>query len=137
MLINKSHIEDELTLECVLNVLDGIIELHNAMIIFTTNHLENIDTAFTRSGRIDFHLEFTLATVSTIKEMLQTIRKIEVTNAKYKKYFDKMKDYVISQADVQNISFKYTNENAVEILNDVIAICDEKIKNNNLICKRV
>jgi len=137
MLINKSHIEDELTLECVLNVLDGIIELHNAMIIFTTNHLENIDPAFTRSGRIDFHLEFTLATVSTIKEMLQTIRKIEVTNAKYKKYFDKMKDYVISPADVQNICFKYTNENALEILNDIIAICDEKIKNNNLICKRV
>jgi ATP-dependent 26S proteasome regulatory subunit len=107
------------------------------MIIFTTNHLENIDPAFTRSGRIDFHLEFTLATVSTIKEMLQTIRKIEVTNAKYKKYFDKMKDYVISPADVQNICFKYTNENALEILNDIIAICDEKIKNNNLICKRV
>jgi hypothetical protein len=136
MLINKSHIEDELTLECVLNVLDGIIELHNAMIIFTTNHLENIDPAFTRSGRIDFHLEFTLATVNIIKEMLQKIRKIDVTNAKYKKYFDKMRDYVISPADVQNICFKYKNENAVEILNDIIAICDEKIKNNNLICKK-
>ena len=136
MLINKSHIEDELTLECVLNVLDGIIELHNAMIIFTTNHLENIDPAFTRSGRIDFHLEFTLATVGTIKEMLQKIRKIDVTNTKYKKYFDKMKDYVISPADVQNICFKHKNENAVEILNDIIAICDEKIKNNNLICKK-
>ena len=40
-----------------------------------------------------------------------------------------MKDYVISPADVQNICFKYKNENAVEILNDIIAICDEKIKN--------
>jgi len=129
MLLNKPHIEDELTLECVLNVLDGIIELHNAMIIFTTNHLEQIDPAFTRSGRIDFHVEFTLATVSTIKEMLQKIRKIDVTNSKYKKYFDKMKDYVISPADVQNICFRYKNENAVEILNDIIAICDEKIKN--------
>ena len=129
MLLNKPQIEDELTLECVLNVLDGIIELHNAMIIFTTNHLEQIDPAFTRSGRIDFHQEFTLATVNTIKEMLQKIRKIDVSNVKYKKYFDKMKDYVISPADVQNICFKYKNENAVEILNDIIAICDEKIKN--------
>ena len=136
MLLNKPHIEDELTLECVLNVLDGIIELHNAMIIFTTNHLEQIDPAFTRSGRIDFHQEFTFATVNTIKEMLYKIRKIDVSNVKYKKYFDKMKDYVISPADVQNICFKYKNENAVEILNDIIAICDEKIKNNNLICKK-
>jgi chaperone BCS1 len=128
MLLNKSHIEDELTLECVLNVLDGIIELHNVMIIFTTNHLEQIDPAFTRSGRIDFHLEFTLATVNIIKEMLQTIRKIDVANTKYKKYFDKMMDYVISPADVQNICFKYKNENVTEILNDIIALCNENKK---------
>jgi SpoVK/Ycf46/Vps4 family AAA+-type ATPase len=124
MLLNKSHIEDELTLECVLNVLDGIIELHNVMIIFTTNHLEQIDPAFTRSGRIDFHQEFKLASVNIIKEMLQTIRKIDVANAKYKKYFDKMRDYVISPADVQNICFKYKNENVTEILNDIIALCN-------------
>lgn len=128
ILLNKSHIEDELTLECVLNVLDGIIELHNVMIIFTTNHLEQINPAFTRSGRIDFHLEFTLATVNIIKEMLQTIRKIDVANAKYKKYFDKMLDYVISPADVQNICFKYKNENVTEILNDIIALCNKKLK---------
>ena len=128
MLLNKPQIEDELTLECVLNVLDGIIELHNAMIIFTTNHLEQIDPAFTRSGRIDFHLEFKLATVNIIKEMLYKIRKIDVTNAKYKKFFDKMKDYVISPADVQNICFKYKNENVTEILNDIIALCNENKK---------
>jgi SpoVK/Ycf46/Vps4 family AAA+-type ATPase len=129
MLLNTTPIEDELTLECVLNVLDGIIELHNAMIIFTTNHLEQIDPAFTRSGRIDFHQEFKLASVNIIKEMLQTIRKLDVTNAKYKKYFDKMKDYVISPADVQNICFKYNNENATEILNDIIGLCNKKIPN--------
>lgn len=132
-LLNKTPIEDELTLECVLNVLDGIIELHNAMIIFTTNHLEHIDPAFTRSGRIDFHQEFTLATVNIIKEMLQKIRKIDVTNVKYKNYFSKMKDYVISPADVQNICFKYKNENVIEILNDIIALCNKK---NNLNCKK-
>jgi SpoVK/Ycf46/Vps4 family AAA+-type ATPase len=129
MLLNKSHIEDELTLECVLNVLDGIIELHNAMIIFTTNHLEQIDPAFTRSGRIDFHQEFKLASVNIIKEMLQTIRKIDVANAKYKKYFDKMRDYVISPADVQNMCFKYKNENVTEILNDIVGLCNKKILN--------
>ena len=70
MTLFDKKVEDELTLECVLNVLDGIIELHNAMIIFTTNHLEHIDPAFTRSGRIDFHHEFKLASIHIIKEML-------------------------------------------------------------------
>jgi hypothetical protein len=60
--------------------------------------------------------------------MLQKIRKIDVENAKYKKYFDKMKDYVISPADVQNICFKYKNENVIEILNDIIALCNENKK---------
>ena len=57
MTSNKSD-DDELTLECVLNLLDGIVELHDAMFIFTTNHLENIDPAFLRPGRIDYILEF-------------------------------------------------------------------------------
>ena len=124
--IFNKKVEDELTLECVLNVLDGIIELHNAMIIFTTNHLENIDPAFTRSGRIDFHQEFKLASVSIIKEMLTNIRGIDCLREDYQVYFEKMVDYLISPADVQTICFKYTNADAIPILNDIIELCIQK-----------
>jgi SpoVK/Ycf46/Vps4 family AAA+-type ATPase len=120
MITKKDQDNDELSLECVLNVLDGIIELHDAMVIFTTNHLEHIDPAFTRSGRIDYHHEFKLASVNIIKEMLNRIRKIDANDSKYNEYFNKMIDYKISPADVQNICFKYTNSDAERILGDIV-----------------
>lgn len=121
-----NKIEDELTLECVLNVLDGIIELHGAMVIFTTNHLEQIDPAFFRSGRIDYRHEFKLATVSIIKEMLGKIRNIDTTDPTYMKYFDKMTDYTLSPADIQTICFKYTQNDADIILNEIVELCESK-----------
>ena len=130
MTLFDKKMEDELTLECVLNVLDGIIELHNTMIIFTTNHLEHIDPAFTRSGRIDFQHEFKLASINIIKEMLHKIRNIECENPEYNDYFTNMTDYVISPADIQNICFKYTNSNITEILTEVVSACKNKNKIN-------
>jgi hypothetical protein len=92
---------DILTLECVLNVLDGILELHNAMIIFTTNiALENMDPAFIRAGRIDYKLKLDYCSVRTVRDILR------------QKYGDfdvgllaDIKDGVISPCDVQNMCF--------------------------------
>ena len=61
---------DELTLECVLNVLDGIKELYNAVIIFTTNNISAIDPAVIRPGRVDRIIELKLADRSVIKGIL-------------------------------------------------------------------
>jgi chaperone BCS1 len=62
--------EDELTLECVLNTLDGIKELHDAVIVFTTNDISSLDPALIRPGRIDRTIEMKYANVPIIKEML-------------------------------------------------------------------
>jgi len=106
--------DDELTLDCVLNVMDGIIELHDAMFIFTTNHLEKIDPAFMRPGRIDYILELKRASVKTIREMIEyKYRKSSIDFHQYQDYFDKMKSDVITPALVQNIYLKY-GENEIE-----------------------
>lgn len=42
-----------LTLSGILNTLDGVNELRDVIIIMTTNHLENVDQAIYRKGRID------------------------------------------------------------------------------------
>jgi chaperone BCS1 len=106
MMIQKK--EDALTLECVLNTIDGIMELHNIMLIFTTNHLEKIDPAFTRPGRIDYILKLERACVSTIREMIAyKYRRENIDMTQYDRYFEKMNGHIISPADVQITCLKY------------------------------
>lgn len=62
--------EDELTLEYILNILDGIVELHNSIIFFTTNDIKSIDPALTRIGRVDKIIEMNYANANIITEML-------------------------------------------------------------------
>jgi len=65
-------VEDELTLDYVLNLFDGVIELHDAMIIFTTNaKLEQFDPALIRPGRIDTIIEMKECSPTTLRDILQ------------------------------------------------------------------
>jgi len=110
-MVNKPA-EDELTLEYVLNMFDGIVEQHDAIIVFTTNHLEDIDPAAIRPGRVDYMLELKNATVETIKEMI--IHKFKLSEEdliKYEDYFAiiKTKEKEKSPALVQNICFRYSD----------------------------
>jgi len=106
--------ESSLNLSCLLNILDGIIELHGVMIIFTTNHPEKLDEAFLRPGRIDFKQEFKRATIQTI---------ITIVYNKFKQSSDfifpihNFKDYVLSPAEIQSICFK--NENIYDCIKEL------------------
>ena len=101
--------DDELTLDCVLNVLDGIIELHNTVILFTTNMtLDNLDPAFLRSGRIDYIKELGLMKVVDIREMVMHKFDLTATDIAEMSYiFEQIPEDAISPADVQNICFRY------------------------------
>jgi hypothetical protein len=120
MMTKKNN--DELTLECVLNTLDGIMELHDAMMVFTTNHIENIDEAFLRPGRIDKIVHLTKASVNTIKEMIKHKFILgEDDLNQYKEQFDNMKDFVLSPAEVQNITFQYSKGDIEKCLAAILA----------------
>eukprot|EP00798_Chlamydomonas_sp_ICE-L_P024503 gene24503-10101_t len=45
--------EDELNLAGLLNVLDGVVDTPNRIVIMTTNHPEKLDPALIRPGRIN------------------------------------------------------------------------------------
>ena len=99
----ESKKTDALTLECVLNVLDGILELDNAMIIFTTNlPLHNIDPAFIRSGRIDFKMKLGHCSLVTIRKILEL-----KFGAFEHPLFESLMGGVLLPCDVQNTCFKY------------------------------
>ena len=49
--------DDSITLEYLLNLLDGTLTYDDSIVIITTNHLENLDPALYRPGRIDNLIE--------------------------------------------------------------------------------
>jgi len=93
-------------LNCFLNILDGIIELHGVMVIMTTNYKEKLDKALIRDGRIDFKFEFKKASKQVIKDILKL--KFDVDDSSFDKNvkFNEIKDYILSPATIQSISFK-------------------------------
>ena len=110
--------KDELNLSCVLNVLDGINELHNVMVIITTNHFEDIDEAFLRTGRFDFKLELKRASQKSIVEMISNRYEITIEDLyKYHPNIKNIKDEILVPSDVCQICFK----------NDTIESCISQI----------
>lgn len=60
---------EELSLSFILNLLDGILETPGRILIVTTNHIEKLDKAFIRPGRIDVNLEVGFCTLEMIIDM--------------------------------------------------------------------
>lgn len=56
----------------LLNCLDGALSKQDLIVVFTTNHPENLDPALIREGRIDYKMEFGNPTVDNIIEYLIT-----------------------------------------------------------------
>lgn len=97
-------IEDELTLEYVLNVLDGIVELNDSIVFFTTNDISIIDPALKRSGRINYILHMGLATRAVIREMVAYHFSVPISAMnKYAKEIKRIPEYKISYSDISEI----------------------------------
>lgn len=95
----------EITIGQILEVLDGIIECEDRLCIFTTNHIEKIDKALLRPGRIDMIVEF------------KKLRRCDIQNL-FKLWFNKdfpekdlknIKDYCITQAEFGKLCFENMN----------------------------
>lgn len=102
-----SNNENSLSLDTMLNILDGVIELHGTMIIFTSNHPEKLDEAFLRPGRIDFKQEFKKASINTIEAIVKNKFK---GNYQFPK--EKFINEILSPAEIQSICFNNDNLNS-------------------------
>nr|QBR98921.1 putative AAA family ATPase [Faustovirus mariensis] len=70
---------DTITLDAVLDVLDGNTYFYGCVIIITTNAVERLDPAVTRAGRIEKRCEFTHADATIIRKMYKTYCNRELT----------------------------------------------------------
>lgn len=97
---------DKVTFADILNILDGTLETPGRMICFTTNHLEIIDDALIRPGRIDMIIEFILADIDDIKNMFEKFYDLDMDQM----LFADIKEHTISHAEVNQIMFKHLTD---------------------------
>jgi len=73
----KSNDENrnQVTFSGILNALDGVTTGGNQIVIMTTNHIENLDPALIRPGRVDHILRFDYATKEQIKDIFTVYTK--------------------------------------------------------------
>lgn len=89
-------VKSPITVGDMLDVLDGLAEAEDRVIIFTTNHPEKIDPALKRPGRIDLILEFKKLRVLDINSLYKCWFGVEIAEEKLKL----MKDYIYTQAEL-------------------------------------
>lgn len=104
---NDKHIADEeekadkITLDSILNILDGTLEIFGRMLILSSNHMDVLDPALLRPGRIDSLINFKPASKVIIKQMFENFYDQQFASD----LFGKIKDYRVSQATVNQIMF--------------------------------
>lgn len=66
---NEPEERQGITLSGLLNAIDGVGSPEGVFLIMTTNHLEKLDEALIRDGRVDFKVEFTLPGKDELRDL--------------------------------------------------------------------
>jgi len=78
---SKKHEQCPLTFSGLLNGLDGVGNPDGQIFILTTNFVEQLDAALIRSGRVDMHVQFPMATDSQLERIFLLFYPQETTLA--------------------------------------------------------
>ncbi|KAI9745101.1 MAG: hypothetical protein M1818_001379 [Claussenomyces sp. TS43310] len=70
---NPTEAAGRLSLSALLNVIDGVASQEGRILIMTTNHVEKLDKALIRPGRVDITVNFGLADSAMIKTIFKGI----------------------------------------------------------------
>ncbi|PQE23524.1 mitochondrial chaperone bcs1 protein [Rutstroemia sp. NJR-2017a BVV2] len=65
--------EGKISLSALLNVIDGVASQEGRILIMTTNHIEKLDEALIRPGRVDMSIHFDLASRENIEMIFKSI----------------------------------------------------------------
>lgn len=101
-IINDNN--DRLNLSFILNLIDGIIEMPGRIIVMTTNHINKIDPALTRPGRVDFKIEMKLISRENIVKIIQHFYDIKAEDMnKYSTQITKIQSDKYTPAEASDI----------------------------------
>jgi len=104
------------TLSGLLNELDGISNASGRLLVMTTNHVEKLDPALIRPGRIDFRIELKKCSTEMIRGMYTLIFDGEMEQ----EYIPCLKAGVLTPAEVMNIFMSLPKDTAMKRLIDLL-----------------
>ena len=113
--------KEEITLSFLLNLLDGVLETQNRILIITSNYPERLDKALIRPGRIDLNIQFDNANMKMILEMLEHFYNLTEAEAKKLELDSRMDRGILTPAEVIAVLCNNYNNvaNAVANLNSL------------------
>lgn len=110
---------ENLTLDYFLNVLDGTLTREGSIIIMTTNHIEKIDPAIYRAGRVDKKIEMKKSDHYQISKIFKRFIKRDIDQNILKR----IKEYTFTPAEIifkLKEFVKRRNESDEKILKDFL-----------------
>ncbi len=83
LVANDEKTQGKISLSALLNVLDGVASQEGRVLIMTTNHVDKLDEALVRPGRVDMKIEFKLADKAMMAALFRSIyTKVDGDDAK-------------------------------------------------------
>ena len=70
---SNSNNNGRISLSALLNILDGVASQEGRVLVMTTNHIEKLDEALIRPGRVDMTIKFDLANTDMIMTIFRAI----------------------------------------------------------------
>jgi chaperone BCS1 len=103
--LEKRVPSEKLSLSCLLNIFDGILETPGRIIIMTSNYPKKLDRALIRPGRIDLICEFTKCNHDMIVELFEAFYDVSIS-ADERLSITNTPEYQYTPAELTKIMFE-------------------------------
>lgn len=103
--LEKRVPSEKLSLSCLLNIFDGILETPGRIIIMTSNYPKKLDRALIRPGRIDLICEFTKCNHDMIVELFEAFYDVSLSDEE-RMAITSTQEYQYTPAELTKIMFE-------------------------------
>lgn len=127
---NRNEINASINFSTLLNILDGVNKPSGLITILTTNHIDKLDKALIRPGRIDKKIAFTTITNEQITKLLE-LYKIDISTNIINDLYKKSKSNNLTTSSLSEFLFRHRKCNTLNndnILNYFVTYINEIIK---------
>tara|TARA_B100000795_G_C22805707_1_gene444749 strand:- start:4338 stop:5546 length:1209 start_codon:yes stop_codon:yes gene_type:complete len=125
-------IKNKITMNGILNCLDGFNNPEGLIVIMTTNYPDKLDTALMRSCRVDVNIELTYLDKYQAKNMFMSFFKDEKI---FEQMWNNIKKYELEPSTLMQFLFNNRKNNIEDKLEDLYELLSKK--KNNLLNKNI